>query len=48
MISNVGKEVLIKTVAQAIPTYSMSIFKFLRKVCEGINSAVAKYWWGHT
>ena len=46
IISKAGREVLIKTVAQAIPTYSMSIFTFLRKVCEGINSAVAKYWWG--
>ena len=34
-------------VAQAIPTYSMSVFK-IPKVCEGINSMLAKYWWGQT
>ena len=31
-ISKVGREVLIKTVAQVIPTYSMSIFKIPRAV----------------
>ena len=43
-ISKAGREVLIKTVAQAIPTYSISIFKFPEKVCDDINSMLAKYW----
>ena len=47
-ISKAGREVLLKMVAQAIPTYSMSIFKISKKVCEGINSVMAKYWWGQT
>ena len=47
-ISKVGKEVLIKMVAQAIPTYSMSIFKIPRIVCDGMNSILAKYWWSQT
>ena len=47
-ISKAGREVLIKTVAQAIPTYSMSIFKIPRAVCDGMNSVLAKYWWGQT
>ena len=47
-ISKAGRETLIKSVAQAIPTYSMSIFKIPKSVCEDINSALAKYWWGQT
>ena len=47
-ISKAGREALIKTVAQAIPTYSMSIFKIPRAACDGMNSMLAKYWWGQT
>ena len=43
-ISKAGREVLIKTVAQAIPTYSMSIFKIPRAVCDRMNSVLANYW----
>ena len=45
-ISKAGRETLIKSVAQAIPTYSMSIFKIPRSVYEDINSVLAKYCWG--
>ena len=42
-ISKVGREVLIKTIAQAIPTYSMNMFKIPKKLCDDINSVLAKY-----
>ena len=48
IISKVGREILIKTIAQAIPTYTMSIFKLLKALCDSINSTLAKYWWGQT
>lgn len=47
-ISKAGRKVLIKTVAQAISTYSTSLFKIPRTVCDGIKSVLAKYWWGQT
>ena len=37
---------MIKAVAQAIPTYSMSCFKLPRGLCEHINGIVRSFWWG--
>jgi hypothetical protein len=42
------KEVLIKPVAQAMPTYSMSSFKLLRGLCQHINGVLHNFWWGST
>ena len=47
-ISKVGREILIKIVTQAIPTYTMGIFKIPKTLCDTINSTLAKYWWGQT
>ena len=47
-ISKARREVLIKTVAQAIPIYSMSLFKIPKTICDGINSVLSNYWWGKT
>ena len=47
-ISKVGRKVLIKTIAQAIPTYSMSVFKIPKAMGDSINSTLAKYYWGQT
>ena len=44
--SSGGKEVLIKAVAQAIPAYAMSVFKIPLGLCEDIQRAVARFWWG--
>ena len=38
--------VLIKTVAQAIHTYSRSLFKLPMILCNTINFTLAKYQWG--
>ena len=41
-----GKEVLIKAVAQAFPTYAISVFKFSKKNCKWITDARSQYWGG--
>ena len=47
-ISKAGREVLIKTMAQAIPTYSMSLFKIPKAICDGINKLWYKKFIGLT
>uniref|UniRef100_A0A803LRS4 Reverse transcriptase n=1 Tax=Chenopodium quinoa TaxID=63459 RepID=A0A803LRS4_CHEQI len=46
LLSRPGKEILIKAVAQAIPTYMMSIFKIPDGLIDEIHSLLAKFWWG--
>lgn len=37
---------MIKAVAQAISSYAMSVFKIPMGLCEDIQRAVARFWWG--
>jgi hypothetical protein len=46
LLSCAARETLIKSVAQAIPTYSMSCFLLASDTYKKITSAVANYWWG--
>jgi hypothetical protein len=41
-----GKEILLKAVKQAIPTYVMHVFNILRNICKGITDAISQFWWG--
>jgi len=46
-LSWVGREVLVKAVAQAIPTYAMNVFKLPSEFNHRIQASIINYWWGH-
>jgi hypothetical protein len=45
-LSAAGKETLIKSVAQAIPVYVMSVFLLPASVHQALERCIGKYWWG--
>ena len=40
------KEILIKAVDQAIPTYTISCFKIPDSLCDEMTSIIRNFWWG--
>ncbi|XP_027150288.1 uncharacterized protein LOC113755552 [Coffea eugenioides] len=47
LLSQAGKEVLLKAVTLAMPTYAMSCFKLPLKLCKDLSALMASYWWGN-
>lgn len=45
-LSRAGKEVMIKSVSSAIPTYPMSCYLLPKGLCKKISSANSNFWWG--
>jgi hypothetical protein len=45
-LSKAGKEVLIKSVLQSVPTYPMGCFKFSKSQCAELSSISSQFWWG--
>ena len=45
-LSKVGREVLIKAIAQSIPTYAMNCFRLPKTWCDEISNLISSYWWG--
>ncbi|KAG7597660.1 Reverse transcriptase domain [Arabidopsis suecica] len=45
-LSPAGKEILIKSVAMALPVYSMNCFILPSTICDEINGVLTSFWWG--
>jgi hypothetical protein len=45
-MSSGAKEVLIKAVAQSLPTYLMSVFQIPLTLCDELASLIHEFWWG--
>ena len=46
-LSTGDREVLIKAMAQSIPTYTMSCFKLPGGLCMDLNNMFSNFWWRH-
>uniref|UniRef100_A0A803NMT2 DUF4283 domain-containing protein n=1 Tax=Cannabis sativa TaxID=3483 RepID=A0A803NMT2_CANSA len=44
-LSRAGKEILVKTVAQTLPSYAMSVFLLPLEISIEIEKLMAKFWW---
>jgi hypothetical protein len=45
LLSMAGKEILIKAIAQAIPTYAMACFDLTKSFCDQVRTMISRYWW---
>ncbi|XP_062012453.1 uncharacterized protein LOC133728992 [Rosa rugosa] len=48
LLSGAGKDILIRVVAQSLPTYAMSIFQLTKGFCDEMEQMCARFWWGST
>lgn len=46
LLSMAGKEILIKAILQALPTYVMSIFKIPTDIINQVEVIIRRFWWG--
>ena len=45
-MSQASREILLKAVVQAIPTFAMSCFKLPEGLCDEIEALIRKIFWG--
>ena len=46
LLSQTGRQLLIKSIIQAIPTYAMRCFKLPLGLCNEIEVLIRNFWWG--
>ena len=46
LLSIGGREILIKVVAQVVPTYTMGCFLLPKGLCDDIEGMMRNFWWG--
>jgi hypothetical protein len=45
-MSQAAREILIKSIAQAIPAYIMGVFKLPLALCDALTKLIRDFWWG--
>jgi hypothetical protein len=45
LLSTARKDILIKAIAQAIPTFVMSCFDLTKELCDEMSTLIYRYWW---
>lgn len=44
-LTRAGKEVLLKSVAQAMPTFTMSVYLLPAFLCDKLEKCMNRFWW---
>lgn len=47
-LSKVGRETLVKAVAQTILKFTMSCFQLLKGFCDDVSAMIVRFWWGYS